>query len=160
MNHLLRAFCFLLLAALPTLAPAQDEKRAATEALVAYFGAFVGAVKSGDPTAVGQHLTEPFVSIEPARTTVYATRLEYEAWLKPILAILKDRGYDHADWPQVDVKLLSKEIAIASVLLVRYKSDNTEFGRTGATYLMRKVGDTWKIISLTTHDIATVLKLN
>ena len=160
MNQVLRVCCLLLLVAIPSLVAAQDERQAATQALIAYFGSFVGAVKTGDPAAVSQHLTEPLVSIEPTRTTVYATRADYEAWLKPVLATVKERGYDHADWLQLDLKLLSKELAIASTLLVRYKSDNTEFGRAGATYLMRKVEDRWKIVSLTTHDTATVLKLD
>jgi len=160
MSHVLRVCGLLLLVAIPSLASAQDERQAATQALIAYFGAFVDAVKTGDPTEVSQHLTEPFVSIEPSRTSVYATRADYEAWLKPVLATVKERGYDHADWLQLDLKLLSKELAIASTLLVRYKSDNTEFGRAGATYLMRKVEDRWKIVSLTTHDTATVLKLD
>jgi len=152
--------CWLVMLAVPDLAAAQDEKQAATQVLVAYFGAFVEAVRSGDPAPVAQHLTEPFVSIEPSRTAVYATRADYEAWLKPVLAVVKDRGYHHADWLQVDLKLLSKELAIASALLVRYKSDNSEFGRTGATYQLRKVEDRWRIISVTTHDTAAVLKLN
>jgi len=160
MSHLLRVPCLLLLLAVSNLAAAQDDKQAAAQNLVAYFSAFVGAVKTGDPTAVTQHLTEPFMSIEPARTAVYATRSDYEAWLKPVLGILKERGYSHADWQQVELKLLSKELAIASALIVRYKSDNSEFGRTGATYLMRKVEDRWKIISVTTHDTAAVLKLD
>jgi ketosteroid isomerase-like protein len=160
MSHVLRVCGLLLLVAIPSLASAQDERQAATQALIAYFGAFVDSVKTGDPTEVSQHLTEPFVSIEPSRTSVYATRADYEAWLKPVLATVKERGYDHADWLQLDLKLLSKELAIASTLLVRYKSDNTEFGRAGATYLMRKVEDRWKIVSLTTHDTATVLKLD
>jgi len=160
MNQVLRVCCLLLLVAIPSLVAAQDERQAATQALIAYFGSFVGAVKTGDPAAVSQHLTEPLVSIEPTRTTVYATRADYEAWLQPGLAILKERGYDHADWPQLDVKLLSKELAIASALIVRYKSDNAEFGRAGVTYLMRKVEDRWKIVSLITHDTAAVLKLN
>lgn len=160
MNRLLRVCCAVLLVTAPNLAAAQDEKQAATQALVAYFGAFVRAVKTGDASAVAQHLTEPFVFIEPAGTTVHATRSDYEVWLKPTLASLKEYGYDHADWPQVDVKLLSKELAIASALLVRYKSDRTEFGRSGVTYLMRKAEDRWKIVSITTHDTTTVLKLD
>ena len=79
------------------------------------------------------------------RSSILASRMmlhfHREAWLQPGLAILKERGYDHADWPQLDVKLLSKELAIASALIVRYKSDNAEFGRAGVTYLMRKVED-------------------
>ena len=160
MSHLVRVCCLVLLVAFPTLAAAQDERQAAMQALVAYFGTFVGAVKTGDPAAVSQHLTEPFVSIDSSRTTVFATRVDFEAWLKPVLATLKDRGYDHSDWLQLDLKLLGKDLAIASTLIVRYKSDNTEFGRSGVTYLMRKVEDRWKIISLTTHDTAAVLKLN
>ena len=160
MNHLFRFCCFLFAIALPSYAAAQDDRAAATEALVAYFGAVVAAVQTGDAAAVSQHLTEPSVLIDPSKTTVFASRAEYEAWLKPGLAALKERGYDHAAWPQLDLKLLSKELAIASALIVRYKADGTEFGRTGATYFMRKVEGRWKIISLTTHDTAAVIKLN
>ena len=49
MNQVLRVCCLLLLVAIPSLVAAQDERQAATQALIAYFGAFVDAVKTGDP---------------------------------------------------------------------------------------------------------------
>ena len=160
MNHLLRVCCLLFVIALPVHVAAQDDKVAATRALVTYFGAFIDAVRTGDAAAVSQHLTEPFISIDPSKTVVFATRADFEVWLRPVLGGMKERGYDHSKWPQLDLKLLSKELAVASTLVVRYKSDGTEFGRAGVTYMMRKVEDRWKIVALTVHDTAAVLKLN
>lgn len=160
MNHLFRLCCCLLAITFWSSAAAQDERAAATEAVLAYFGAFVAAVKAGDAAGVSQHLTEPCVLIDASSTTVFSTRAEYEAWLKPGLIALRAWGYDRAAWPQLDLKLLNKELAIASALIVRYKADGTEFDRVGATYFVRKVDGRWRIASFTTHDGAAVLKLS
>lgn len=115
-------------------AASDDDKALATQALSDYLNGFV----SLDTEHVVPLVHQPFMFISSGRTGVLSTHADIESWLKPVFADLKQRGYGRSEWPQLQVKLLTKDISIASALIVRYKTDGTEMERFGATYLLRK----------------------
>jgi hypothetical protein len=51
-------------------------------------------------------------------------------------------------------------VAVASGLYVRYKADGQELERIGATYVVHKARDGWKIAVLVAHDPGSVLRLD
>jgi ketosteroid isomerase-like protein len=57
------------------------------------------------------------------------------------------------------VKQMGEDIALLSVSRVRYRTDDQELERLGATYTFRKTADGWKIVVATMHDPDTVLRL-
>ena len=137
-------------------AAGDDEKALATQALSDYLNGFV----SLDAQRVGGLGHEPFMFISSGRTSMLSTHADIESWIKPIFADLKQRGYGRSEWPQLQVKLLTKDIAVASALIVRYKTDGAEMERFGATYLLRKTADGWRIAVFARHDASSVLKLD
>ena len=153
---LLLCLSLLLSFAVPARAAGEEDRVAATQALVDYFNAVITL----DTQRVSQYCNEPFMYLDSARSSSFATRSDVEAWLKPGFAALKERGYGRSEWPQLQVKVLGNGVALASALIVRYKVDGTEMSRAGATYFMRKTQDGWKLVSLTVHDTSTVLKLD
>ena len=99
-------------------------------------------------------------SRQVATTSVsLATRADVESWLTPVLVKLKERGYARSDWSQLQVKVVSNGVAIASAMFIRYKTDGAELERLGATYVLRKTGDGWKIAVIVLHEPSNVLKL-
>jgi ketosteroid isomerase-like protein len=140
----------------PVQAATGDEERvAALQALTGYLAANVAL----DPKQVVSYYHELFMLVSTGRTTSFATREDLERWVESNQASLRARGYGRGEWPQLQMSLLSSGTAIASVLIVRYKTDGQELERFGATYVLRKVGNGWKVAVLVAHDPSTVLKL-
>jgi len=131
------------------------EQTAATNALLDYFNAFI----SLDAKRIVVHFDEPFMWVSAATSASLATRADAESWLTPLLARLKERGYGRSDWPQLQVKSVNSGLAIASAMFIRYKTNGAELERLGATYVLRKAGDQWKIAVIVLHDPSNVLKL-
>jgi ketosteroid isomerase-like protein len=140
-------------------APAQAAGRADKEVTLALVD-YLNAVISLDAQRVVRFCNEPLMYVSAdGSTSSFATRGDLESSLKLTLAALKKRGYGRSEWPQLHVKVLSSGVAIASALIVRYKTDGKEMERLGVTYLLRKTGDGWKIAVVTVHDPSNVLDL-
>lgn len=155
MRPLLSLLAALLLIASATAARADDAKTAITITLRDYVAAF----SSKDMTRILPFFDEPVVLITAGGAKVMPTHAEVDALLTGLLAKLKDRGFDHAEWPQMNVKMLSDNLAICSALVVRYKTGGEEMERFGATFMLRRVGDAWKITMQSVHDAGTVIDL-
>jgi ketosteroid isomerase-like protein len=132
-----------------------DDRALAAQALTDYFVAFT----SLDNQRVALLCHEPFMLVSSARTSSFGTRADIESWLKPLFAGLKERGYARSEWTPLQVKVLTNGVAIASALIVRYKTDGQEMERFGATYFLRRTNDGWKVAVFTRHDASSVLKL-
>ena len=155
MKFLLSALLVFALAA-PAHAAGDEDKAAATQALIDYFNAVITL----DTQRVVRYCHEPFTFVSTGLARSLVTRADLDSWLKPGFAALKERGYARSEWPQLNVKLLSNGVAIASALIVRYKTDGQEMERVGATYLLRKTDDGWKVAVLAAHDASNVPKLD
>jgi len=108
MKLLISVFVSLLLVSGARAAGEDDDKVAATKALLEYFNAFVTL----DAVRIASHYNEPFMFVTAATTVSFPTRADIESRLTPVLAKLKERGYGHSEWPQVHVKLLNDGLAI------------------------------------------------
>jgi ketosteroid isomerase-like protein len=154
MRLLLSLFASLVLFA-GTNAFAADDKDTVTTTLRNYVAAF----SSKDMTRILPFFDEPVVLISAAGTTVMPAHADVDALLTKLLAKLKDRNFDHAEWPQLNVKMLNDKLAIASALVVRYKTGGEELERFGATFMLRRTGEAWKITMQSVHDAGTVIDL-
>jgi ketosteroid isomerase-like protein len=132
----------------------QTEKTAVDHALRDYNDAFV----RGDLSAIGQHCNVPFVRMSPQGVKVLPTMSEIEAFYAGVLRDLRERGYSHSTWSELQVKLLDQTIALASAVVVRHKTDGSELETIGVTYLLRKTEGEWKIAVVTRHPPANVIR--
>jgi hypothetical protein len=98
-----------------------------------------------------------FVSAE--KTVTVATRAEAEAFLKPGFKALQQSGYAKTEFPRLRSQSLGKGLAIISGMGIRYKTDGTQLGSFGITYIWRHVPDGWKLAVMTVHDATIVLSL-
>jgi ketosteroid isomerase-like protein len=155
MRLMLSLLASLVLLAVANVASADDVNATVTTTLRNYVAAF----SSRDMTRILPFFDEPVVLITAAGTSVMPTHAEVDALLTKLLAKLKDRNFDHAEWPQLNVKMLNDNLAIASALVVRYKTGGEELERFGATFLLRRSGDAWKITMQSVHDAGTVIEM-
>jgi uncharacterized protein (TIGR02246 family) len=152
------AIVFLLFAAIMSTAraDAQDEKAAVTD----IFKGYARAWDSLDMQRILPYYNEPLILITAAGVRSLATRADIEAWVKTIFARITEGGYARGEYSQLHVKQMSPGVAMASGLYVRYKTDGQELERLGATYVLHKTGDGWKIAVFVGHDPGSVLKID
>lgn len=60
---------------------------------------------------------------------------------------------------QLHVKQLSSRVALASAEILRYKAGGELLERVGASYVLRRTNEGWKIPAIVTHDPDSVLRL-
>ncbi len=118
------------------------------------YGAAVG---SFDAQRLLPYYHQPLTIVTAARTVVLTDPGQIQGFMNPFWDRLKQRGWSgKAESPQIHVRPLGPGVALASVLVVRYRSDGQELERGGFTYVLRKAGDQWKIAVLVGHDVAGV----
>jgi ketosteroid isomerase-like protein len=138
----------------PSTAQEQVEKTAVDQALSEESDAF----GRGDLSAFVQHFDVPFVRISSQGVKVLPTMSEIEAFYGGVLRDLRERGYSHSTRSELHVKLLEQTIALVSAVFVRHKTDGSELETIGVTYVVRKTEGEWKIVVLTRHPPANVIR--
>lgn len=83
---------------------------------------------------------------------------EIEARYGDRLKNLKRHGYSYSKRSEIHVKMLAHNIALVSAIYVRYRADGSELETGGNTYLLHKTDAKWKIVVITSHSPATVVK--
>ncbi len=121
------------------------------------FAEYLAANISLDADRVVKYYHEPLMYITAANVVTVTSQAEAVVFLKPSLAALKEAGYARTDFPQLHAKSLGTGLAIISCMGVRYRTDGTQMGSFGFTYLWRQVANEWKLAVLTAHDPSTVL---
>ncbi len=102
---------------------------------------------------------EPVVFITPRGVIARATRTDASAVLTEFIERLGAMGAARSEWAESHVKQLSDTLAVAGIVVVRYKADGQELERVGWTYLLHKTGGGWKIAVLAGHPADTVLQV-
>lgn len=137
------------------MAATDDDRAAAVQA----FKDYVAAVGTLEAQRVAPYYHEPLMFVAAAGARSLATRADIEAWLTPVFARLKERGYARSDWAEFQSKLLSSGVAVVSTQSVRYRTDGQPMETLGFTYVLRKTKEGWKVAVLIGHDAANVLRL-
>src|SRR5262249_44382816 len=115
---------------------------------------------SHDPTGAARYCDQPLIVIGAAEPLVFASRAEIEALYAELVSSLKARGYSHSRWMELHVRQLTASTALVSGMGIRYTTEGGELERIGATYLLRKADEAWKITTLTLHDPGAVIRLS
>jgi len=148
---------FFVAIALAATAEGQDDRATLTQALNDYARAF----HSFDAQRTLNHYHEPLMIVAGPAVRLMATRADTEAWMKAFWAGLKERGFARGtEFSPLHVKQVSPTVAVASAQFVRYKADGQELERNGATYVLHKAGDAWKIVVVMGHPPGNILRLD
>jgi len=113
-----------------------------------------------DLKAIVSYFHLPCTFIVPQEVFVFPSASEVEGFWGPRFADLKAQRFGHTERAAGNVRALNDDTAIASSLAVRYSEDGVELERRGATFILRKNGGEWKIVSLVHHSPDNVVQLN
>ena len=113
-----------------------------------------------DLKAIVSYFHLPCTFIVPQEVFVFPSASEVEGFWGPRFADLKAQRFGHTERAAGNVRALNDDTAIASSLAVRYSEDGVELERRGATFILRKNGGEWKIVSLVHHSPDNVIQLN
>ncbi len=134
----------------------QSELAAANRALRSYYAAVAG----GDATAAARCFAVPAMFMTPQGGGTAETTARIETSFAVMLRDLKAQGYSHSTWSESHIKLLGDSTALASLIVVRHRTDATEIGTFGFTYVLRKIDGEWKIAVLIGHPPDDVLRVD
>ncbi len=115
---------------------------------------YLAAFARGDAAGVAQCCRAPFMWVTAAEVSLAVSPEEIERKYATVLDGLRERGFSRSEGRQLRVRILGPALAIASGWAVRYAGD-AELERLGATYLLRKTEDDWRIVVLATHSADT-----
>jgi hypothetical protein len=134
-----------LLLSIPVAARAQTSDVMADKAAVdKLMHDYIETFSRGDITAMMNFVGAP-LTITDGGFKVIPTADEVQARYTALRDGLVKQGYAKSQWIDFGVKLLAPSYAIAGGTYVRYKTDGSELGRSGGTYLLGKVDGVWKI---------------
>lgn len=98
----------------------------------------------------------PYLIMAPAGVVAPSSNEATLALIRPQMEALRARGYTRSELARPTVKLLSPTTALAAVEWIRWKGNEEELERIGATYAFFKADERWKIVMLTVHSPATL----
>ena len=112
-----------------------------------------------DLKAIVSYFHDPWTFIVPQGVLFFSSASEVEGFWGPRFDDLKAQGFGHTERAEANIKVLTGDTAIANSLAVRYTKDGSELERRGATFVLRKTGDGWKIVTLIHHSPDNVMKM-
>ena len=113
-----------------------------------------------DLKAIVSYFHLPCTFIVPQEVFVFPSASEVEGFWGPRFADLKAQRFGHTERAAGNVRAVNDATAIASSSAVRYSEDGVELERRGATFILRKNGGEWKIVSLVHHSPDNVIQSN
>jgi hypothetical protein len=136
-------------------APKASEPELIERTYRAYFTVF----QMGNPRAITPYYHTPSVFLSSEGTYVLPNVHEAEQFFGKLLYGLRGRGYARSVLTDVQVKLLSEELALVNARGERYTRDGALLERLSALYTMRKAEGTWRIATATMYDPERPLQL-
>jgi ketosteroid isomerase-like protein len=123
--------------------PAHEDGAAAIQTLREYYA----ASNKRDLQTMLSYYHEPVTFITARGVAIRATRADAAPLLVDFFERLRREGVARSDWADSHVKQLSDTLAVASVVVARYRADGQELERERVawTYLLYRTGDGWKI---------------
>jgi len=116
---------------------------------------YVVSYASLDAHRVAAYFDEPYMNVTADGARVMATHADVEATMKAFFPQLKARGYGHSEIASLRAKALDDGLVLASARIIRRKTDGSELATLGATYLLRRTADGWRIAVITNHRAST-----
>lgn len=102
-------------------------------------------------------LYSPQVMVINSRGNTVVTRDEFNTQVVNFLTRLKNNGVARVNWEDVNINLLSDNVALVSNKVVRYKPNGKIYNQVGATYFVNKVDENWFISAFTVHQYESVI---
>ena len=142
------SFAAAMLALGPAAAQEPDDTAAIHQAVQGYYDAFATRLSNCGPI-----LWRADFNRSPKEVITLTNRADIGAYISRVLAGLKAGGYSTTKLSEPRIKMLNRTTALFGAIAIRMKTDDTELQRIGATYLLHKDSDGWKIHELIVTDV-------
>ena len=104
-----------------------------------------------DVNMISNHFNNPTTLIGPGGVNISVDKEKFNNAFVPVVGYLEEKDYSRSEWRNVDVKVLDKDLAIASADVIQYDVNNDIIESFGVTFSMSHNGNSWKISTVTTH---------
>jgi ketosteroid isomerase-like protein len=131
-----------------------------SEELKQLFVNYMNAMEENGLSGIAEYYHEPTMIINQNRVTVLESRSQVEELFAPMLEAFAAQDFDHMEAVEMNAKTLSKDTAVVSNVVVRYKKDGSELNRASAMYTLHKNSQGWKIASLVIGDPDSVIRFS
>lgn len=112
---------------------------------------FQSAYNLMDVKEVSDHFNNPTTLIGPGGVSISIKRDDFNNTFIPVTAYLANKDYKHSKWRNIDIKVLDKDLAIASADIIQYDTSNEIIESFGVTFSMSHDGGDWRISTVSTH---------
>ena len=136
-----------------------NERRAARAAeVVREVRTYVREYNRGDFAACVTHYAFPFSYVSANGIKWVQSREEFLRTWPETQASMKAAGWVRSDYPEHNVTFLGDGVALESHVLVRYGADDKVLERTGSTFVVRREGNAWRLVSCLQHRPEDMLR--
>lgn len=124
-----------------------------------FFAHYLDSYNAYDAEAAAAKYADNIVLTGAADLALTVPREQMKNNISRFLGNLKSKGVVRFEWQTLQVKMLSKNIALASNVAVRYLKDGSEYNRAGATVFAQQNNGAWEIIMINLHSPENALPL-
>ena len=118
-----------------------------------YFSNYAKCYDDFDAGRLADYFYVPTVNVKNGTVSTITTTEELSSSLKSMLAGYKEHGYKKGNIIDVQVMEMGKWSVLATVHWIIDNTDGTILRDFNSTYNLFKVGDTWKSVATTNHDL-------
>jgi hypothetical protein len=93
----------------------------------------------------------PWIYLDPQGARLFESREETAKLFEESLSSIVPRGWDHSDFPEPNVCVLSLGAATVSGTFFRYKKDGSVLSEHGVSYVLGRTPDGWRVTALSSH---------
>ena len=108
------------------------------------------------PGALGcYHL--PFTWLFDDKAVSVTTETEFLTMMEKTREMLDARGLARSELVATTVRMLSDHVALAGVEVVRHQTDGSAGGPIGATYLVHRGKEGWRLVANASHPVEAIV---
>ena len=130
----------------------QQEQDDIRQMFTSYMAKYNGYLSQGVLSSPNDLYLDEFIIMSNSRPARTMTPADFMQQAKEFLGSLKQRGVAKVDWESVNITLLDDNLALASNVALRLKQDGSLYNRVGATYLLKRNDQGWRIAAFAVHD--------
>ena len=116
------------------------------------FTKYLKAFETLEPSKFTPYYHSPFMLVTPIGVFTGINEEATDAIVSKVVAQAKEQGYSRSEMPNgFACEALAQDLASLTGNIRRFNQANEQIAEFGISYLMRKVGDEWKLVVMTIH---------
>ncbi len=116
------------------------------------FKRYTASFRTLNAAAVVPHYQPPALLISPRGVVALASGAEIERFYRQVMAELPGMGYATTDFARLEERQLAPDLALVTGAGTWKTAAGKELSRFGMSYLLRRVGEDWKITVAAVHE--------